>query len=199
MRVANAQEMVESFNASSGRSKPWLSALSQIRTAEVRVLAFDAADRKIRCHARAEKIFGKLTLDVTRFYDTIFFVMSHVIAFYRALSDETRWRIVRLVMDRALCVCELADILGMPQSSVSSHVQIIRKAGLLESETCGKWTYFRIARGHVALLRSVVRHFPDADDYAGDVERAESRLARRESSCCPGPVKLAKTRSAKSS
>ena len=71
-------------------------------------------------------------------------VMSEAIAFFRVLADETRWRIVRLVMDRALCVCELADILEMPQSSVSSHVQIIRKAGLLESETCGKWTYFRI-------------------------------------------------------
>ena len=74
--------------------------------------------------------------------------MSEPLAFFRALADETRWRIVRLVADRAMCVCELADILEMPQSSVSSHVQIIRKAEMLESETCGKWTYFRIARGH---------------------------------------------------
>lgn len=123
--------------------------------------------------------------------------MTNVAGFCHALSDTTRWRIVRLVMDRALCVCELADILGMPQSSVSSHVQIIRKAGLLESETCGKWTYFRIARGHLGLLRSLGRHFPEGDDHAVDLERAELRLARRESSCCPGPVKLAKKRSVK--
>jgi len=125
--------------------------------------------------------------------------MSKLVTFCRTLSDETRWRIVRLVLDRALCVCELADILGMPQSSVSSHVQIIRKAGFLESERCGKWTYFRIARGHVALLRSVMKHFPDGGEFADDLERAEARLVRRESSCCPGPVKLAKTRTAKSS
>ncbi len=125
--------------------------------------------------------------------------MSNAVTFCRALSDETRWRIVRLVMDRALCVCELADILGMPQSSVSSHVQIIRKAGLLESETCGKWTYFRIARGHVALLRTLMKKFPDGGEFAGDIEKAEARLSRRESSCCPGPVKLAKTRSTQAS
>lgn len=125
--------------------------------------------------------------------------MINVVTFCRALSDETRWRIVRLVMERALCVCELADILGMPQSSVSSHVQIIRKAGLLESETCGKWTYFRIARGHFALVRSLMKSFPDGGSHAGDMEQAELRLARRESSCCPGPVKLAKQRSVKAS
>ena len=125
---------------------------------------------------------------------TIYLVMTNAVAFFRALADETRWRIVRLVTDRALCVCELADILGMPQSSVSSHVQIIRKAGMLESETCGKWTYFRIHRDHLAVLRSVIKQFPEPETYTSDIEKAETRLARRETSCCPGPVKLAKPR-----
>lgn len=118
--------------------------------------------------------------------------MSEPVEFFRALADETRWRIVRLVMDRALCVCELADILEMPQSSVSSHVQIIRRAGLLESETCGKWTYFLIGRSHLAMLKTILRHFPNGGEFTADAERAEVRLARRETSCCPGPVKLAK-------
>lgn len=121
-------------------------------------------------------------------------VMTNVVTFFRAMADETRWRIVRLVMDRALCVCELADILEMPQSSVSSHVQIIRKAGLLESETCGKWTYFRIARGHLALLKAVLKNFPDSEIQARDAIMSEARLAVRETSCCQGPVKLAKPR-----
>lgn len=121
-------------------------------------------------------------------------VMSDPVTFFRAVADETRWRIVRLVMDRALCVCELADILGMPQSSVSSHVQIIRKAGLLESETCGKWTYFRIERGQLTLLKAILKHFPDSEFQAADAEKAETRLARRETSCCPGPVKLGQRR-----
>lgn len=122
------------------------------------------------------------------------FVMTNPVTFFRAMADETRWRIVRLVTDRALCVCELADILEMPQSSVSSHVQIIRKAGLLESETCGKWTYFRIVRNHLTLLKAVLKNFPDSNIHVRDAERSEARLALRESSCCQGPVKLAKSR-----
>ena len=125
---------------------------------------------------------------------TIILVVSNAVTFFRAVADETRWRIVRLVMDRALCVCELADILGMPQSSVSSHVQIIRKAGLLESETCGKWTYFRIERSQLTPLKAILKHFPDSETHVADTEKAEARLARRETSCCPGPVKLGRSR-----
>ena len=119
-------------------------------------------------------------------------VMTNAVSFFRALADPTRWRVVRLVMERALCVCELADILEMPQSSVSSHVQIIRKAGLLESETCGKWTYFRIRREHLALLKAALKQFPEDDQHQQDEQRAGARMAHRESTCCPGPKKLSR-------
>lgn len=112
-------------------------------------------------------------------------------SFFRALGDDTRWRILRLVMDRALCVCELADILEMPQSSVSSHVQIIRKAGLLESERCGKWTYFRIHSNHFSLITQIIATFPNSPEHKTDLKKAKARLADRENSCCPRPIKLA--------
>lgn len=119
-------------------------------------------------------------------------VMKNAVAFNRALADPTRWRIVRLVADEALCVCELADILGMPQSSVSSHVQVIRKAGLLESEKCEKWTYFRIDAKYLKLIRAMESFFSASGDPAwdGDASRAAARLQEREGSCCPGPKKL---------
>ena len=118
--------------------------------------------------------------------------MSDIVTFTRALGDATRWRIVRLVMEEALCVCELADILDMPQSSVSSHVQILRKAGLLESEKCEKWTYFRIDAPYLRLIHDLGRFFEGstADPGAGDARRAKLRLAERQQSCCPGPKKL---------
>ena len=118
--------------------------------------------------------------------------MTNAVTFSRALADPTRWRIVRLVMEDALCVCELADILEMPQSSVSSHVQIIRKAGLLESEKCEKWTYFRIDGKYLKLLRNINQLFAENDDeaWSADAGKAIARLAEREGSCCPGPVKL---------
>jgi ArsR family transcriptional regulator len=145
-------------------------------------------------HPAVSTIGPRNSLDVTLDFVTIRIVMSEALRFFKVVSDTTRWRIVLLVLDRALCVCELADILRMPQSSVSSHVQVIRRAGLLESETCGKWTYFRIASAHVSILRLLMRRFPDDGRFAGDAFRAERRLARRETSCCPGPVKLLKSR-----
>ena len=63
-------------------------------------------------------------------------VMPNAVAFNRALADPTRWRIVRLVSDHALCVCELADILDMPQSSVSSHVQVTDKTCSCSRSQC---------------------------------------------------------------
>jgi len=131
-------------------------------------------------------------LVITRFLVTLFLVMTNIVTFSHALADATRWRIVRLVMDEALCVCELADILEMPQSSVSSHVQVIRKAGLLESEKCGKWTYFRIAREFRKLVTGMEEFFAEGADpaWAGDDAKATRRLTEREGSCCPGPVKL---------
>jgi ArsR family transcriptional regulator len=122
---------------------------------------------------------------------TMFFVTNDIVIFSRALADPTRWRIVRLVLDEALCVCELADILEMPQSSVSSHVQVIRKAGLLESEKCEKWTYFRIEPKYRKLIGTLEKFF-EADDAVlnSDAARALARLAVRETSCCPGPKSL---------
>lgn len=125
--------------------------------------------------------------------------MTNIVSFSRALGDATRWRIVRLVLNDALCVCELADILEMPQSSVSSHVQIIRRARLLESEKCEKWTYFRIDRKFHKLIDTMDKFFSDSDEsvFQADDLNSVKRLAKRENSCCPGPKALASRKTSK--
>lgn len=121
--------------------------------------------------------------------------MENLTAFAQALADGTRWRIVRLVFDEPMCVCELADILGMPQSSVSTHIQIIRKSGMLENERRGKWIYYRLARKYRPLLQTVAGLFgisPEGERLLkSDAERASGRMAVREQSCCPPPKGLA--------
>lgn len=93
-----------------------------------------------------------------------------------------------------MCVCELADILGMPQSSVSSHLQIIRKAGLLDSERCGKWVYYAIAARHRSYLAGMAETFPATSEERSildrDSQKAAERIARRAESCCPLPNRL---------
>lgn len=122
--------------------------------------------------------------------------MKDLVAFSHALSDETRWRIIQLIFNEPLCVCELADILKMPQSSVSSHVQVLRQAGLLDAEKCGKWVYYRLALNHRRLLSLLGEFFEvtTASDATlkADAKRAEKRLAERDESCCPLPTALTK-------
>jgi ArsR family transcriptional regulator len=140
----------------------------------------------------SERHRKNFSLYITGFPVTNIFIMSDPVTFSRALGDATRWRIIRLVKDEALCVCELADILDMPQSSVSSHVQVIRKAGLLESEKCEKWTYFRIDSRFLKLLETMEKFFGDAGNsgWNEDAEKAARRLEERIGSCCPGPELL---------
>lgn len=122
--------------------------------------------------------------------------MKNVVAFSHALADETRWRIALLIFSEPMCVCELADILGMPQSSVSSHVQVIKKAGILESEKREKWIYYRLSPGHRHLVMMLAEFFnasPAWDSVLkADASRAQVRLAEREESCCPLPQGLKK-------
>lgn len=122
--------------------------------------------------------------------------MKNIVAFAHALADETRWRIVQLIFNEPMCVCELADILEMPQSSVSSHVQVIKKSGMLDSEKCEKWIYYRLAINHRHLLMTMGEFFevsPASDAVLkADAKRAVKRMAERDESCCPLPKGLTK-------
>ncbi len=122
--------------------------------------------------------------------------MKNLVAAAHAIADETRWRVVQLVLNEPLCVCEIADILDMPQSSVSSHVQVIRKAGLLDSEKCEKWVYYRVKtsfRPWLASMAAVFEVSPATDSVLKtDAKRALQRLSRRDMSCCPLPKNLSK-------
>ncbi len=121
-------------------------------------------------------------------------VMDNLVSFTHALADATRWRIVRLLLNEPLCVCELADILDMPQSSVSSHLQVIKKSDMLESEKCEKWIYYQVKSAHRTLIMSIERFFeatPLADErLKTDAANTVKRLAEREESCCPLPKSL---------
>ena len=137
---------------------------------------------------------GSFLLDITKNIVTMGDVMNELVTFAHALADPTRWRIIQLLQEQALCVCEVADILKMPQSSVSSHVQVIRKAGILQSERCEKWIYYRVSPSLRSLVMSLADSFaasPTTDATLKlDAKNAIKRLAKRAESCCPAPKVL---------
>ncbi|MFW6136619.1 MAG: ArsR/SmtB family transcription factor [Candidatus Aminicenantaceae bacterium] len=63
---------------------------------------------------------------------------------FKALSDPTRLRILMLLLQRDLCVCELVYILKMEQSRISHQLRILRDADLVKDIRDGRWTNYRV-------------------------------------------------------
>ena len=109
-----------------------------------------------------------------------------------ALADGNRVRILRAISGGELCVCELCDALGLTQSTLSTHLRVLRDAGLSASRKEGKWSYHRLT----PLGQSVTEAFfgvflsvlaTDAH-LRRDQARLERRLALRDAAdqCCVG-------------
>ncbi len=63
---------------------------------------------------------------------------------YAALSDPLRIRMLRLLLERELCVCEIIPLVGEPQYKVSRHLGTLKKAGLLRDWKDGTWVHYEI-------------------------------------------------------
>ena len=64
---------------------------------------------------------------------------------FKALSDETRLRILKMLEARPLCVCEIQHVLKGSQPNVSHHLKTLSDAGLVDSTRDGLWIAYRIA------------------------------------------------------
>ncbi len=63
----------------------------------------------------------------------------------KALADKNRIRIIYLIKAKqVLCVCEITNIIGLSQSTISSHLKLLENAGLIESHRDGLWINYNI-------------------------------------------------------
>jgi ArsR family transcriptional regulator len=62
----------------------------------------------------------------------------------RLLADPLRARIVSLLAGEALCTCHLVEETGARQTNISNHLRALREAGLVDTEPCGRFTYYRL-------------------------------------------------------
>jgi len=63
---------------------------------------------------------------------------------FKALSDETRLKLVVLLYKREFCVCQIEAALGISQTKASHHLSILRRAGLLKARRDGLWIYYTL-------------------------------------------------------
>ena len=75
--------------------------------------------------------------------------MEDLVSLFKAFADETRLKIIKLLAEGELCVCDIVAALDMQQSKVSFHLGVLKKAGLIQDRRQGKWTHYRIQDGDV--------------------------------------------------
>ena len=72
-------------------------------------------------------------------------LLSRLTDFHAALNDPLRLRLVRLLMERELCVCEMVQALKIPQYKVSRHLGPLKKAGLVRGWREGTRIHYELA------------------------------------------------------
>jgi len=65
--------------------------------------------------------------------------------FFKALADETRLRILKLLEVREMCVCEVMVALDLTQPTASHHLGLLENAGLVKGRKEGKWVFYKVA------------------------------------------------------
>jgi ArsR family transcriptional regulator len=89
--------------------------------------------------------------------------MQNLLAIFKALSDETRLRILKLLEHGELCVCDIVAALDMIQPKVSFHLSALKGAGLLRDRRQGRWTHYRLDDSDLfrrMLVLSVMERIP---------------------------------------
>lgn len=75
----------------------------------------------------------------------------------KALADPVRLRIVSLVASAGeICACDLPDVLGRSQPTVSHHLSQLVSAGVLDREQRGKWAWFRLRPQRLAAISAIL-------------------------------------------
>ena len=94
--------------------------------------------------------------------------LKDVAELYKLFSDYSRVRILYLLAERELCVCDLTELMDINQSAISNHLRLLRNGKLVKSRREGKNVYYSLADSHVAtILRNGLEH---VREDRGDLE-----------------------------
>lgn len=76
---------------------------------------------------------------------------------FKAVADPNRLRILKLLREGELCVCEIMTALDIRQSATSHHLSVLKEAGLVKERRDGKWSYYRLSDGAVIEILKQAR------------------------------------------
>lgn len=71
---------------------------------------------------------------------------------FKIFGDSTRIRILYVLFESEMCVCDIAQLLGMTQSAISHQLQVLKKSKLVKYRREGKTVFYSLADGHVHTI-----------------------------------------------
>jgi len=107
--------------------------------------------------------------------------MDNLLIIFKALSEEIRLRILKLLEQKELCVCDIVAALDMIQPKVSFHLAVLKEAGLIKDRKQGKWVHYSIDDADMFrrfLLLSTLERIA-AEAVKEDKERLKEFLKRK--------------------
>jgi ArsR family transcriptional regulator len=107
--------------------------------------------------------------------------MKDMLNIFKALSDETRLRIIKLLEEGELCVCDITAALDMVQPKVSFHLSALKEAGLIKDRKQGKWIHYSLNEKDLfkrMLILSACERMQDTT-ISGDRKRLDAFLGKK--------------------
>lgn len=90
----------------------------------------------------------------------------------RVLGDPLRLQIVTLLARETLCTTHLVEETGARQTNLSNHLRVLREAGVVETEPCGRFTYYRLRPDVIAQLAGQFAELAESARTAAENKRA---------------------------
>ncbi|SDP90299.1 ArsR/SmtB family transcription factor [Lentzea jiangxiensis] len=82
----------------------------------------------------------------------------------KVLADPLRSKILELLSGEALCTCHLVEETGAKQTNVSNHLKVLREAGFVDTEPCGRFTYYRLRPDALRRIAGSLTELADRAD-----------------------------------
>ena len=108
--------------------------------------------------------------------------MKSFVKVIKALADPNRVKIIKLLQQKSMCVCELQAALKLAQPTVSKHLKILEEAGLVDYQKDGLWVNYFLANGksspYAASLLGNLQHWLNEDSEIAELMKKAPFLNR---------------------
>ncbi|HEX9058831.1 MAG TPA: metalloregulator ArsR/SmtB family transcription factor [Clostridia bacterium] len=111
--------------------------------------------------------------------------MDKLLEALKALSDETRLRIINLLYEKELCVCDIMETLQISQTKASRHLTYLKNAGLVKDRKYAQWAYYKMSKDEqMKFIDSLVYdNLRNIELYKIDLENLENWLNQKKVNC----------------